>query len=114
MILDVSTNPSGGAALFMMTQVVYFIVGGGRYRHNDDGTLNPIEDRLVVGASTTYGLFTVAALVAGRTALDSVARGVATAIYCLGCLTGAFEGAMGIIFGTHRITSRPGKGEGKG
>lgn len=97
-------NPSGGASLFMATQVVYFVVGGGKYRHTDDGDLSPLEDRLVVGASSTYGIFTLAALVAGRAAVGSTTRGVGAGIYCFGCLTGAFDGVMSIMFGSRKRT----------
>lgn len=97
MVMD--QTPAGGAALFMATQIIYFAIGGGKYRHTDDGQLDPIEERLVVGASTTYALFTLAALASGRLASGTVGRGIATFVYCFGCLTGAFDGIMSLFFG---------------
>jgi hypothetical protein len=100
MIVD--PTPGGGAALFMATQIIYFGIGGGKYRHTDDGQLDPIEERLVVGAGVTYALFTLAALASGRLASGTVEKGIATFVYCFGCLTGAFDGIMSLFFGGRR------------
>ena len=97
MIMD--QTPAGGAALFMTTQIIYFAIGGGKYRHADDGQLDPIEERLVLGASTTYAMFTLTALAAGRLPSGTVGKGIATIVYCFGCLTGAFDGIMSLFFG---------------
>lgn len=104
MIMD--KTPTGGAALFMATQIVYFAAGGGKYRHTDDGQLDPIEERLVVGASTTYAIFTLAALASGRLAPGTIGKGIATFVYCLGCLTGAFDGIMSLFFGGRKAGRR--------
>ena len=102
----IDQSPGGGAALFMATQIIYFVVGGGKYRHMDDGQLDPIEERLVVGASTTYAIFTLAAFASGRLAPGAVGKGIATFIYCFGCLTGAFDGIMSLFFGGRKAGRR--------
>ena len=104
MVMDQS--PAGGAALFMGIQIIYFAAGGGKYRHTDDGRLDPIEERLVVGASTTYAIFTLAALASGRLAPGTVGKGIATFVYCFGCLTGAFDGIMSLFFGGRKAGRR--------
>ena len=104
MILD--QTPAGGAALFMATQIIYFAYGGGKYRHTDEGQLDPIEERLVIGASTTYAMFALAALASGRLASGTVGKGIATFVYCFGCLTGAFDGIMSLFFGGRKAGRR--------
>ena len=104
MVMDQS--PACGAALFMGIQIIYFAAGGGKYRHTDDGQLDPIEERLVVGASTTYAIFTLAALASGRLAPGTVGKGIATIVYCFGCLTGAFDGIMSLFFGGRKAGRR--------
>ena len=104
MILD--QTPAGGASLFMATQIIYFAYGGGKYRHTDEGQLDPIEERLVIGASTTYAMFALAALASGRLASGTVGKGIATFVYCFGCLTGAFDGIMSLFFGGRKAGRR--------
>lgn len=102
----IDQSPGGGAALFMATQIIYFVVGGGKYRHKDDGQLDPIEERLVLGASTTYAIFSLAAFASERLAPGTVGKGIATFIYCFGCLTGAFDGIMSLFFGGRKAGRR--------
>jgi hypothetical protein len=84
----------GAAAVVMATNVVYFLCGAGRARHDDEWNWDPMSSRLfnqlIIIDSELMGV----ALAAAGSPVDSTKRAVLVGVFTVSAVGGAFEGRV--------------------
>ena len=82
----------GGAAGFMLANVLFFAGGAGAAKHDMDGRPAPIKPSLLRFVFAVDSVLFGAAALAAASPVGSLVRAVGSYIFCVGCLIGAVEG----------------------
>ena len=89
-----SVSPAGtlrGAAAFMLANVLFFLMGAGKAKHDDEGRPAPMKPALQQFVLTTDCVLLAAALL-GALLHSSLVGALGAYLFSAGCLIGAVEG----------------------
>ena len=82
-----------GAAAFMATNLLFFLLGAAEAKHDGDGRPAPIKPSLAKFVLTTDAVLLGAALGGSLAAAGTLGRSIGSYVFSAGCLIGALEGA---------------------
>jgi len=91
-----------GASNVMLANVCFFLAGGGKTRHDDDGNYDPMLPNATVSVLVIDAVLSLSALVAANSGVGTRRRAIGAGIFVFGATMGTLEGLVSLVFSAKR------------
>lgn len=96
-----SSSPVGilkGASNVMLANVCFFLAGGGKTRHDNNGNYDPMLPKVTLSVLLIDTVLSLSALIAAKSAVGTGRRAIGAGIFVFGATMGTLEGIASLLF----------------